>query len=113
MVQIDLPLPQTLLEVTYFLIGFFAGRAGALCDHQIKESAWYKKQRPCVKSTISALLDFTHHFWIGLLIMVEIPMTAYGGRPYWFGMGLFVDDMPDIPSRFKKWFGYLYEKLKG
>jgi len=113
MVQINLPLPETLLEVTYFLIGFMAGRAGALCDHQIKESAWYKKQGVATQSTISALLDFTHHFWIGLLLMVEIPRTVCGGRPYWFGMGLFVDDMPDIPARFKKWFGYLAAKLRG
>jgi len=113
MVQIDLPLPQTLLEATYFLIGFMAGRAGALCDHQIKESEWYKKQCPSSQSIISALLDFTHHFWIGLLLMVEVPQAVLNGRVYWFGMGLFVDDMPDIPARFKKWFGYLAEKLRG
>jgi len=113
MVQIDLLLPETLLEVTYFLIGFMAGRAGALCDNQIKNSEWYKRRCSCEQSVISGLLDFTHHFWIGLLLMVEIPREVCGGRPYWFGMGLFVDDMPDIPARFKKWFGYLSEKLRG
>jgi hypothetical protein len=109
MVQIELPLPQTLLEVTWFLIGFFAGRAGAQCDHKVKETEWYNGLCPMQKYLVDALLDFTHHFWIGLLLMVY----AVNPEMYWFGMGLFVDDMPDIPSRFRKWFGYLAVKLHG
>lgn len=110
MVNIGIPLPETLIQATWFLIGFFAGRAGATCDHNIKESDWFKKRSKPVQQFVSGLLDFTHHFWIGMLLMVYAfnPIQA---EMYWFGTGLFVDDFPDIPARFANWFKYLATKL--
>ena len=112
MVQIDLPMPETLIQVTWFLIGFFAGRAGASCDNDIKDTEWFKARGKFTQKVIGALLDFTHHFWIGLLLM-NYALDPIKTEMYWFGMGMFVDDMPDIPSRFRRWFGYLAEKLHG
>jgi len=109
MPQINIPLPETLLQVTWFLIGFFAGRAGAKTDNTVKESEWFKKQNKTVQSAISGLLDFTHHFWMGLLLMTY----AIYPEMYWLGVGLFVDDMPDVPARFAKWFSYLGNKITG
>jgi len=103
MPTINLPFPETLLQATWFLIGLFAGRGGAKSDNIVKESDWYKKRGPITQKIINGLLDFTHHFWIGMLLMVY----AVNPEMYWFGMGLFIDDLPDIPPRFIKWFNYL------
>lgn len=107
MVQISLPLPETLLQMTWFLIGFFAGRGGAKTDNIIKESNWYKGLCGWQQKILNGILDFTHHFWMGMLLMTY----ALSPEMYWFGMGLFIDDLPDIPARFVKWFGYLANKL--
>ncbi len=43
-------------------------------------------------------LDVAHHWWIGALIMVYIAVPEL----FWFGAGLFVDDLPDVPRRVKE-----------
>jgi len=112
MPAINIPLPETLLQITWCLIGFFAGRAGAKSDDTVKESKWFKDLCPWQQSTVSALLDFTHHFWIGLLLMTySTGLIIECPEMYWFGTGLFIDDLPDIPARFARWFHYLGEKL--
>ena len=101
--MVILQIPKTLLEITWFLIGFFAGRAGAKTDNIVKRSEWYSKLSKTKKKIVGMFLEFLHHFWIGLLLMVY----ATCPEMYWFGYGLFIDDLPDIPSRFIEWFKYL------
>lgn len=105
---ISLPVPVTLLQITWAIIGFMFGRAfGKQLDHTIQETEWFKKQKLMAQWTVRAILDFMHHFWIGLLLMVYASLSPYPSELYWFGYGLFIDDAPDIPSRFAKYFTYL------
>jgi hypothetical protein len=43
------------------------------------------------------VLDVTHHWWMGALLMMYIVTPEI----FWFGAGLFVDDLPDVPRRLK------------
>ena len=112
MTQIDIPFPNSLFEWTWFLIGFMLGRAGAQTDYVVKESDWFKSLSPMKQKVVEMALNFLHHFWIGMLFMIYA-FDPIKTEMYWFGAGLFVDDIGDIPSRFKKWFGYLAQKLYG
>lgn len=102
---LTLPVPTTMLQVTWAIIGFMFGRAfGKQLDHDIKQSEWFKKLDPVWRNIVGRALDFLHHFEVGLVMMVyghHIPEI------YWFGYGLVVDDGPDIPRRFAKYFTYL------
>jgi len=109
--SISLPYPSNLFEATWFLIGFCAGRAGARFDDNIKNSDWFKHLGYWRKKIVGFLLDFTHHFWIGLLLMVYTK-NLLSGELYWFGYGLFIDDLPDVPARFAGWFKHLAEKFR-
>lgn len=104
--SVTLPAPETLFEITWLIVGFMFARSIAKpLDHYIMELEEVKKLRPVWSKLISMLLDFLHHFWIGLLLMVyNAPTTA----TYWFGYGLFVDDLPDLPPRFVKMFIYFW-----
>ena len=51
--------------------------------------------------TLPRLLDFAHHWGIGALLMIGFPDP---NPLYWFGFSLFVDDLPDIPRRFRGYF---------
>jgi len=100
------PTPENLVEATWLIIGFLAGRCfGKQFDHMVQQTSWYKKQGMLAKWFIKALLNFTHHFWIGLLLMCYADRLPFlSTEIYWFGYGLFLDDLPDIPSRFRKYF---------
>lgn len=99
--SVTIPVPTDLLSVTWFLIGFCFGRGfGKQLDQEIQLTEWSKKRHPILRWFIKRLLDTIHHFWIGLLLMLYAPSPEI----YWFGVGLFVDDWPDIPRRFKKLF---------
>lgn len=102
--MITIPTPATLLAITWSIIGFMLARAFKNIDHTIQETTGYKDLDPITQKFVAMLLDFLHHFWIGLLLMVYYPNTP---EIYWFGYGLFIDDLPDLPARFKKYFGYL------
>jgi len=86
------------LETVYFLIGLNFGRAfGKKLDQEIQRSEWYKRRSKPTRWMIRRMLDFTHHWYIGALMMI------YSSCPetYWFGAGLLIDDLPDIPRRIK------------
>ena len=103
--MIQIPAPETLLQITWTIIGFMLARAFKNLDHTIKETIQFEKLDPISQFLLGATLDFFHHFWIGLLMMVY----SYGSQPvYWFGYGLFLDDLPDLPTRFRKYFDYLF-----
>lgn len=94
--MITLPTPDNLLAVVYTGIGLAFGRGfGKQLDQDIQNSEWYKKQNPITCNIVKRLLDTLHHWWIGGLLMIYYPDTAL----YWFGYGLFLDDLPDVPPR--------------
>ena len=106
--MLTLPVPTTLLTITWTIIGFMFGRAfGKRLDQTIKKTEWFKGLGLMGKKLVGASLDFLHHFWIGLLLMVYSNQLIYTVEIYWFGYGLFLDDAPDIPPRFAKLFSYL------
>lgn len=96
--DIVVPTPASLLEWTWFLIGLTLGRAFKGCDYQLQQTEWFKKQGKFTQWTIKRLLDFLHHFWIGLLLVVYAPYPEL----IWLGWALFVDDLPDVPRRVGK-----------
>ena len=108
-------LPTNLEQLTWFLIGFTLARAfGKQCDQTIKSTDWFKRRSKVAKWLIASLLDFLHHFWIGLLLMTYAQQiaNAIGISPdavFWFGYGVLVDDLPDIPRRYRRWFAYLFK----
>lgn len=101
MLNIPLPIPQTLFAATWFLIGFTFARAfGKQLDQMVQQTDWFLTLDAPRQWLVKASLDFLHHFWMGLLLMIYAPSESY----YWFGYGVFIDDLPDVPRRFKKWF---------
>ena len=102
--SITIPSPQTLLQITWAIIGFMLARSFKKLDHTIKQTTKYDTMDPISQFLIGGTLDFFHHFWIGMLLMVYCNSSP---EVYWFGYGLFIDDLPDIPTRFRKYFEYL------
>ena len=102
---IQIPAPETLLQITWAVIGFMLARSFKKLDYTIKEATLYTTMDPISQFIVGGILDFFHHFWVGMLLMVY-----YNGSPevYWFGYGLFIDDLPDLPTRFRKYFDYLF-----
>lgn len=112
---IQIPEPETLLQLTWFIIGILFSRAfGKQIDQQIQNSEWFKAQRGPIQELVRRICDFLHHFWVGLLLIVYAPQIAAKlvidpEMVYWFGAGLVVDDIPDMPRRFLKYFSKLPE----
>lgn len=106
MVTLTLPAPQNFTESVWLGIGLTFGRCfGKDLDHNIQQSDWFKKQNKICQWTLKFLLDFLHHWWIGALMMIYFPQYP---EVYWFGLGLMIDDAPDIPLRLKKIFKYVW-----
>ncbi len=99
----NLLFPNDLFSLTWFLIGFsFARGFGKRLDNDIQNSEWFKRRNPIMKGFLKRLLDSLHHYWAGLLLMLYAP----GPEAYWFGLGLFIDDLPDIPRRYRILFSH-------
>ena len=103
-IEIPIPEPPTLKAVFWFLLAISAGQSFKDIDYDIQESDWYKALGSFTQRIIKHALDFLHHWWMGLFLAVYAEDIAFilGGDPvifYWFGWGLFVDDMPDVPKR--------------
>jgi len=95
---------MNLLSATWIVIGFTFGRGfGKRLDQGITASKWFKKRNPIIQGLLARILDVTHHFWVGLLLMLYVPIP----EAFYFGMGLFIDDLPDVPRRFRKLFTFL------
>jgi len=96
------------LEFTWLCIGFMFGRAfGKQFDQTVQRTEWFKKRSRFGKWLVKACLNFLHHFWIGLLLMSYAHTTPWPVETYYFGLGLFLDDLPDVPSRLRRYFKYL------
>ncbi len=108
--SLELPVPSTLLQVTWLLVGFMFSRAFAKnLDHAVQETDQFKAQGKFAQTLIKNLLNFLHHFWIGLLLIVysaqiASPLHFSPDVIAFFGLGLFLDDLPDIPQWFRKYF---------
>lgn len=99
-----IPFPDTFLAAVWFAIGLTFGRGfGKNLDQNIQNSTWFKQQRPVVQWVLSRILNVTHHWWIGALLMLY---PAVIQEIYWFGFGLLIDDLPDVPARLKQYFSY-------
>ena len=103
--MVDIPLPVTLIEITWFFIGLSFARGFAKnLDQTVQKSEWFMNKRPIIQWFTERLLDSLHHYWMGLLFMVYSNGMV---ELYWLGVGIFVDDIPDIPRRYKKLFKQL------
>jgi len=96
--MITLPIPQTFFELVWLGIGICFGRSfGKRLDYRTQRTEWYRKRGDFSKWLVKSLLDFLHHWWIGALLMLYAPRPEL----FWFGYGLFLDDLPDIPQRLR------------
>ena len=103
---IQIPAPETLLQITWTIMGFMFARAfGKQFDQTIQGTDWWATASEIEQFIMGGILNFFHHFWIGLLLMVYCSASQ---EFYWFGYGLFIDDLPDIPNRFRRYFDYLF-----
>lgn len=95
-----LPVPKTLFEFTFTLIGWQLGSAMSKIDKVGLDEAILKnlKWKGLAKWLLERMLHFFHHYWIGLLLLVFTvpnnwpdPLWMQGAL-YWFGYGLTVED---------------------
>jgi len=99
MTGLIIPVPTTFLEWVFFALGINFGRAfGKRLDLEIQSTQWFRKKPVWLRWILKRLLDAIHHWYIGALLMIYFPNVP---ELYWFGTGLFVDDLPDIPRRAK------------
>jgi len=109
--SITIPTPPDFLSWVWFGIGINFGRAfGKHLDQSIQATQWFKNRHPIWRWVIKRLLDATHHWWIGALMMCYFPSIP---EVYWFGAGLLVDDLPDIPRRAKELLADMKKLAKG
>jgi hypothetical protein len=112
--SLSLPVPGTLLQVTWLIIGFMFGRAFAkYLDRTIQAADEFKCQNKLTQTLVKNALNFLHHFWMGLLLIVYAsqiasPLRIEADVVAFFGLGLFLDDLPDVPRRFRKYFASLF-----
>jgi len=100
MIEVNV-IPVTFEQFVWLGIGLcFARGFGKRFDEDIKNSEWFKKLNGWKRWIVERLLDFTHHWWVGALLMLYSPYPQL----YWFGVGIFLDDIPDIPRRLRKYF---------
>jgi len=98
-VSIAIPVPPNFLCWVWFAMGINFGRAfGKRLDQEIQATEWFRNKPKWMKWILKRLLDAIHHWYIGALLMIYFPNVP---ELYWFGAGLFVDDLPDIPRRAK------------
>ena len=97
--SITIPIPANFLTWLWFAMGINFGRSfGKKMDLTIQNSNWYKKRKPWQQWLVARSLDCLHHWWMGGLLMIYFVQPEI----YWFGVGLLVDDLPDIPRRAKE-----------
>jgi len=104
---IELPFPVSFVQIVWLGIGLTFGRAfGKQLDQNIQNSDWFKGLNLVWQNLLKRALDFLHHWWIGALLMVYFGDVE---AVFWFGYGLLLDDIPDVPARLKKYFNYLWK----
>jgi hypothetical protein len=107
--ELVIPEPNSLLALFWFLLAISAGQSFKDADQQIQGTEWFNNLPGFWQWLVKSLLDFTHHWWMGLFMVVYAYELVYlfGGSVdvwTWFGWGLFADDLPDVPRRYGiKW----------
>jgi len=93
-----LPIPKTLFDFTWALIGWEFGKAFSQFDEELISKTPQKYRR-----ILYRILHFIHHYWIGLLMVVyaqafltdPTAVTGWNGlyrAILWFGYGLVMED---------------------
>lgn len=102
--------PDLSWRMYFILLGVVFGAGfGKKLDQGIMNSEWYNelKEKPrwsipgeAIQNIVKRVLDITHHWWIGWGMMIlfgryhRLPEEAW-----YFGLGLLIDDLKDIPFR--------------
>jgi len=103
-----LPIPKTIFEGTWFIIGWMAGKAfGEKFDEEILDQIPDTDKYKFIKRFVGRILHFIHHAWIGLLgvvyfgvapvaqsinLPVYIPVIPCA-EAFWFFLGLALEDI--------------------
>jgi|Deesub1362B_J571_1020462.scaffolds.fasta_scaffold00060_91 hypothetical protein len=110
--------PTLILVILGLSSGLVLGRSFKKIDFEIKKTQKFMKSSKFKQYLISAALNSIHHFQFGLALMY-FAYRFHGSigddgftLMYSFGFGLVVDDAPDLPRRFRKYFSYLIESEK-
>jgi hypothetical protein len=96
--SLQIPVPTSFLSAVWLGIGLTFGRGfGKNLDQTIKKTEWFSRLPIWQQWFVARILDVTHHWWMGALIMAYVANTEV----FWFGAGLLVDDLPDVPKRIR------------
>ena len=77
-------------------MGITFGRGfGKDLDQSIQKTKEFLALNWWQQKAVKITLDIFHHWWIGMLMVLYMPME----EAIWFGWGLIIDDAPDIPAR--------------
>jgi len=93
-----LPVPKSLFDFSWAIIGWQLGKAFGGFDEEFLESV-----PSLYKRAVYRVLHFIHHYWIGLLLIIYCGSLIYDWKAvfgaqgalraaYWLGYGLFVED---------------------
>ena len=102
---------ELLAVVLGFGTGIALGNAGKNFDRMVQETEWFSKLSTFYKWLVKTLLDVTHHFQYGLILMLYARIYLETTHPtlfwivYSLGFGVVVADIQDVPRRFRKFFG--------
>jgi hypothetical protein len=113
---IETPVPTSFEELLWLGIGLTFSRAFAEFDFKAQETEWFKNLSLFRKWLVKAFFDAFHHWWMGgILIAYNVEVSAWLAGfyitpliVYWVGWGVLLDDIPDLPSRLKKYFKYFF-----
>jgi len=100
-------IPDDLLLVSLgFGVGYYLSRGGKSFDHDVQRSRWFKNLGGPYRWLVRRLLDVTHHFEYGLIVMYLANQYLSGGVHdfvYSFGFAMVLDDINDIPPRMRRY----------
>jgi hypothetical protein len=108
--SLQIPIPTSFLAAVWFGMGLTFGRGfGKNLDQTIKKTERFFRLPTWQQWLLSRVLDVTHHWWIGALLMIYISAPEV----FWFGAGLLVDDLPDVPRRIRSIFQQFNSSFNG
>ena len=101
---LDIPVPTVNLEIVWLLIGMsFARSFGKKLDWSIQQSTFFNDRGSIGKWILGRIMDFTHHWWMGAIMWLYAPLIVKTffwptllQEVYWFGVGIFIDDLRDF-----------------
>jgi len=87
-----------------FGFGYWISRSFKHFDRELQKTRWFKRRSDFAKWFLKQLLNCFHHFQIGILLII----LSFYLPDLWklfffnFGLALILDDLKDIPPRFRK-----------